>query len=68
MNGTSRFVAGMFIGAAVVGSLVLLFSPQSGTETRRQIEERVQAIMAEGREAAEARRLELTAKFETLKQ
>lgn len=67
MNRTLRFVAGMFIGAAVAGSLVLLFLPQSGAETRRQIEERIATITAEGREAAEARRLELTAQFEALK-
>lgn len=68
MNRTLRFVAGVFIGAVVAGSLVLLFSPQSGTETRRQIEERIQAIKAEGLEAAEVRRLELMAEFEALKQ
>ncbi|HSR28915.1 MAG TPA: hypothetical protein VLY63_00015 [Anaerolineae bacterium] len=67
MNRTLRFVAGMFIGAAVAGSLVLLFLPQSGAETRRQIEGRIATIKAEGREAAEARRLELTAQFEALK-
>ncbi len=63
-----RIVAGLLLGAALAGGLVLLFTPRSGAETRQLIQERVQAIALEGREAAEARRLELTSRFETLKQ
>jgi gas vesicle protein len=61
-------LAGVLLGAAVTGGLVLLFAPQSGEDTRRMIEERIEAILAEGREAAETRRLELQSQFETLKQ
>jgi gas vesicle protein len=61
-------MAGLLLGVALAAGLVLLFVPQSGAETRRQIQERVQGILAEGRQAAEMRRLELTTQFESLKQ
>jgi gas vesicle protein len=63
-----RIVSGLMLGAALGVGLVLLFAPRSGTETRQMIQERVQDVMAEGQQAAEARRLELTAQFEALKQ
>lgn len=68
MGRVFRIMAGVLLGAAVTGGLVLLFAPQSGEDTRRMIEERIEAILAEGREAAETRRLELQSQFETLKQ
>jgi gas vesicle protein len=63
-----RITAGMVLGAAVAAGLVLLFTPQSGAETQQMIKERVDAILDEGRRAAEMRRLELHTQFETLKQ
>jgi gas vesicle protein len=63
-----RILAGVLLGASAAGGLVLLFAPQSGEDTRRMIEERIEAILAEGREAAEVRRLELQTQFETMKQ
>lgn len=68
MGRVFRIMAGVLLGAAVTGGLVLLFAPQSGEDTRRMIEERIEAVLAEGREAAETRRLELQSQFETLKQ
>jgi gas vesicle protein len=61
-------LAGVLLGAAAAGGLVLLFTPQSGEDTRQMIQERIDAILAEGRQAAETRRLELQTQFETLKQ
>jgi gas vesicle protein len=58
----------MLLGAALGVGLVLLFTPQSGDELRRKIQERMQDILAEGRQAAEDRRQELTAQFESLTQ
>jgi gas vesicle protein len=58
----------MLLGAALAAGLVLLFAPQSGAEVRQKIKDRVDDILAEGRQAAEERRLELTAQFESLKQ
>lgn len=63
-----RIMSGVLLGATVGAGLVLLFAPQSGVETRRMIEERIEAVLAEGRQAAETRRLELQSQFETLKQ
>jgi gas vesicle protein len=68
MNRILSMMAGLLLGAALAIGLVLLFAPKSGAEMRRQIQERVQDIMAEGRQAAEVRRLELTTQFESLKQ
>jgi len=68
MGRVFRMMAGMLLGAAVGAGLVLLFAPQSGVDTRRMIEGRIEAILAEGRQAAEVRRLELQSQFENLKQ
>ncbi len=62
-----RLVVGLLLGVVVGAGLVLLFAPQSGADTRQALREHIQGIMDEGRRAAEARRLELTAQFETLK-
>ncbi|MGD2207123.1 MAG: YtxH domain-containing protein [Anaerolineae bacterium] len=62
-----RISGGLLLGALVGVGLVMLFTPRSGVETRRLIEDRVEAILDEGRQAAEARRIELTAQFEALK-
>ncbi len=63
-----RIFIGLLLGTLVGMALVLLFAPRSGAETRQLIQERIQEILDEGRQAAEARRLELTAQFEALKQ
>ena len=68
MNRVFRIMAGVVLGATMAAGLVLLFTPQSGADTQRMIKERIEAIMAEGRQAAEMRRLELQTQFETLKQ
>ena len=67
MSRVFRILAGLLVGAAVAASLILLFAPQSGAETRRKIQECIEDILAEGRQAAETRRLELTAQFDELK-
>ena len=68
MGRVFRITAGMVLGAAVAAGLVLLFTPQSGAETQKMIKDRIDAILDEGRQAAEMRRLELQTQFETLKQ
>jgi gas vesicle protein len=68
MGRVFRMMAGMLLGAVVGAGLVLLFAPQSGVDTRRMIEDRIEAILADGRQAAEVRRLELQSQFENLKQ
>lgn len=63
-----RFVGGLVLGAAVGASLVLLTAPRSGVDMRRELQERVQGVLDEGRQAAEARRQELSERFASLKQ
>jgi gas vesicle protein len=68
MDRGSKFVSGFMLGALFGVTLVLLYAPRSGAETQQLIRDRIQAILDEGRQAAEDRRLELTERFETLKQ
>jgi gas vesicle protein len=63
-----RITMGMMLGMLVGAGVVLLFAPQSGTDLRQTIQDRIQAIVDEGQQAAAARRLELAAQFEALKQ
>lgn len=63
-----KFVTGMLLGVMLAGALVLLFAPRGGAETREAIQERIDAILSVGRQAAETRRLELTERFQELKQ
>ncbi len=67
MGAVLRFMEGLIFGVLVGAAVALLFAPRRGVETQRMIQERVQAIVAEGQEAAETRRLELTERFESLK-
>ena len=67
MGRVFRLLAGMVLGATAGAGLVLLFAPRSGVDTQQMIRERVDAILSEGRQAADVRRLELQRQFETLK-
>jgi gas vesicle protein len=68
MGKVLRIMAGLLLGAVVGAGLALLLAPRSGAETQRRIQERIDAVLAEGRQAAETRRLELTARFDALKE
>lgn len=59
--------SGLIVGAMLGAGLVLLLTPRSGADTRRMLQERIQAIRVEGQQAAETRRLELTSRLEALK-
>jgi gas vesicle protein len=63
-----RFLSGFVFGAAVGAGLVLLYTPQSGAETKQLLQERIDLVRAEARKAAELKRQELMAQFEALKQ
>jgi gas vesicle protein len=62
-----KFLAGLLWGGLVGAGLGLLFAPASGAETQRRIQEWMQEIQAAGEQAAEEKRLELTAQLEELK-
>ena len=63
-----RILVGFLMGAVVGGILALLFAPGSGEATRQKLQDCLEQILTEGRQAAETRRLELTAQFESMKQ
>jgi len=68
MNKVANITAGLFLGVAIGAGLALLLVPRSGAETKQAIRDRVDAILAEGHKAAEVRRIELSERFEMLKQ
>jgi gas vesicle protein len=63
-----RFMGGMVLGASLAIGVVLILAPQSGDDLRQGIVDRVNGIMAEGRQAAQDRRLKLMTEFEVKKQ
>jgi len=68
MNKLLGWMSGFLLGAVIGAGVVLLFLPRSGAETRQLLQGRVEAVLEEGRQAAESRRQELTARFDALKQ
>lgn len=63
MNFTAGFLGGVVIGAAIV----LLTTPQSGTDLQHDVRSRFDEILEEGRRAATARRAELEARLAGLR-
>jgi gas vesicle protein len=62
-----NFIAG-FLGGVVLGAvLVLLITPQSGSELQAEVRARFDRVLEEGRKAAAARRAELEERLATLK-
>jgi gas vesicle protein len=62
-----NFLAG-FLGGVVMGAMVvLLTTPQSGSDLQNEVRSRFDDIMAEGRKAAAARRAELEARLASLR-
>jgi len=59
-------LAGVAAGAATAAVVVVLFTPQSGAETRAQIEHRLQEVVDAGQRAAEIKRLELRSELEAM--
>ena len=67
MDRTLTFLGGVVVGAAVAAAVVILLTPQSGEDLRDGIKVRVEDIVEQGRQAAEEKRLELTAQLEEAK-
>ena len=62
-----NFLAG-FLGGVVMGAMVvLLTTPQSGSDLQNEVRSRFDDIMEEGRKAAAARRAELEARLASLR-
>jgi gas vesicle protein len=63
MKRVMSFALGLFFGVVISVTLILLFTPQSGSELQRAIRERLQAILEEARQAGVARRTEIAMRF-----
>lgn len=61
------FLMGVFVGALVGSTIALLLAPEAGEELRAHLRERGQGFVNEVRNAADARRIELKNRLETLK-
>ncbi len=61
------FLIGIMVGALVGSTIALLLAPESGERLRREIRARGQDFLSEVREAADARRIELTHQLENMR-
>ncbi len=62
-----RFLMGFLSGGIIAFGLMILFTPLSGDELRRQISQRSAEFQAEVTKAANARRAELQAQLDALR-
>lgn len=62
-----NFLAGFIVGIFLGGAIAMLFVPQSGMETREHFWGRIEAILEEGRQAAETARADAHARLADLK-
>lgn len=68
MGKVFRFLGGLLLGAAVGAGATLLLTPQSGAELQTNLRQHINAVIEDGRRAAEERRAELEAQFAQAKQ
>lgn len=57
------FIAGLLSGAIVGAAVAILLAPQSGTEIRKGVTDKVNQLIALGRQARSERRQELQAQY-----
>ncbi len=62
------FMMGIMVGALVGSTVALLLAPQSGDTMRNELRLRAENLAADLRQAAEARRIELTNRLDTLRE
>lgn len=67
MKKISRFIAGTILGSSVSAALVLLFTPKSGPQLRRQLESGLNDFTNEIKMASEYKRRELEDELTRLK-
>ncbi len=68
MRKTLSFIIGAVYGGVFGAAVVLLLTPLSGQDLRRQARQRYQSLLDEGQRAAAARRSELEGQLAALKQ
>ncbi len=61
------FLIGVVVGGLVGSTIALLLAPESGEILRNELRERGAVFQAEIRHAADARRIELRERLETLR-
>jgi gas vesicle protein len=61
------FMIGILVGALVGSTVALLLAPESGEQLRGVIRERGTNFMADVRQAADSRRIELQSRLEELR-
>lgn len=67
MRRTFRFIAGAITGAIIGSVVVMLLTPESGSDTRTALSEKIQYLRSQILEAAKERRIELEAEIENYK-
>jgi gas vesicle protein len=68
MNKIMAFLTGALVGAAVGAAAALLLTPASGQELQDQTRDWVDTLVSDARRAADAKRAELEAQLNALKQ
>lgn len=61
------FLIGIFTGGLVGAAIALLLAPESGEHLRGQLRDRGQTFLNDVRHSADARRIELRQRLDTLK-
>lgn len=61
------FLIGIFTGALVGGVIALLLAPESGEHLRGQLRDRGQTFLNDIRHTADARRIELRGRLDSLR-
>ena len=61
------FLIGIMVGALVGSTLALLLAPETGEKLRKEIRTRGEGLVSAVRHAADARRIELTDRLDTLR-
>ena len=62
------FMMGIMVGALVGATVALLLAPESGASFRDELRARGENFVADVRQAAETRRIELTNRLESLQE
>lgn len=61
------FLIGILVGALVGSTVALLLAPESGEQLRGELRERGAGFLADVRQAADSRRIELQSRLEELR-
>ena len=63
LNQVLGFLGGLLSGAIVGAAVVILLAPQSGTETRQRITDKVHEIIDAGKQAVDDKRQQLQGEY-----